>query len=75
MKIRYSTKSAGLKIYFDEILHLNIVDISDLTAVQSWKAGENNYWIQYYMAKGNDIKSQYNDIEKWKSILDIIDKI
>lgn len=48
----------------------------ELIGVQSWIEGDNDdkYCIEYY-TKSNTILCEYDDISKWKDILNMLDKI
>lgn len=72
MKITSDSKGESLKIYIDGILHLSLI-IQDLQ-IQSWRKTRDWFIIEFKTSKGI-ITSEYNDIEKWKSVLKIIDEI
>lgn len=73
--MNYNSKSEGnsLKIYIDNIPHL-IIKVKDLIGIQSWTLSRDNlYYIEFYFKDGSDFYSEYDDIERWKEILRILD--
>lgn len=60
-----------LKIFFGESLHLYL-NKDKLLGIQSWIYDE-KYLIEYTLI-GNTIESEYNDIEKWKYILKLLNE-
>lgn len=54
-------------------MHLRIKR-SKLLGIQSWRHGENNYFIEFTM-EGGVITSDYDVEAKWKTILNGLDKI
>jgi len=74
MQIKIITLDKILKVYFNESLHLTL-KLDDLIGIQSWIEGDINkkYFIEYYL-KDNSIQCEYNVIEKWLTILDLLDK-
>jgi hypothetical protein len=72
MKITSDSKGESLKIYINDILHLSL--IIDGLQIQSWRKNMNWFIIEFTTKKGVII-SEYNDIEKWKSVLSLVDEI
>jgi hypothetical protein len=63
----------SIKIRFGGILHVHLQ--RPIFAVQSWvQERQVKYTIQYTTA-GGDVTSEYDDREKWASILTALDKI
>lgn len=57
----------SIKIVFNGSLHLHVKK-SKLLGVQSWRYGDNNFFIEYIM-DGNTITTEYDDVDKFKFIL------
>lgn len=74
MKSSIQIKDNNIKIFIDGILHLSIKH-DELIGFQSWILGDDEkiYCIEYY-TKSKDILTEYNNFEKWKSILGLLDK-
>lgn len=73
MDIKLKIKGTNVKIYINDLLHLSFVQ-SEYRGVQSWKEGTNWYCIEYYFKDSKPIKCEYDSFEKWKTILELIDK-
>lgn len=77
MKNTYSLKilKKQVKIYINNIIHLAIKQ-DELIGIHSWLMGYNDdrkYCIEF-TTKTNTIISEYDEIEKWKAILALLDK-
>lgn len=64
----------AIRVKFCGLMHLNIKR-SALLGIQSWRHGDENYFIQFTMDGGAEITSDYDDVEKWKAILIGLEKI
>lgn len=73
MKITHKRQYEQLKIYINGSLHFYL-KLLDLISFQSWIHGENEYFIEFYFSNANKITLVYGTLEKWKKILDILDK-
>jgi hypothetical protein len=63
----------ALKIYINDILHISIKR-SSILGYQSWiNAPAGMYFIEY-TTDGREILTEYDDVEKWKSILKLLNK-
>jgi hypothetical protein len=63
----------NIKIRFGGVLHLHLQ--RPIFAVQSWvQEREAKFTIQYTTA-GGDVTSEYDDREKWLSILTALDSV
>lgn len=60
-----------LKIYIDDTLHL-LIKRDELIGLQSW-VEEGKFLIEYTL-KNQSILTEYDEIVKWKKILELIDK-
>jgi hypothetical protein len=58
----------SIKVYFGEHLHLYAA-MKDFIGIESWKDSPTNFSIKFAM-KGGSIHCQYDDRERWLSILD-----
>lgn len=67
-------KDNQFKIYIDDLVHL-LIKKDELIGVQSWILGDDTriYCIEYTL-KDKEILTEYNEIDKWKRILTLIDK-
>lgn len=74
MKITGERNYDSIGIYFDGILHLQIL-IDNHDGVQSWREGKGHYMIQLYRKIGKPIKLGYNTYEKWSKVLKLIDEL
>ena len=74
-KIELKINKKQIKIYIDDILHLSIVR-EELISIQSWIMGYDGYRKYHieYTTKTNTIESEYDNIEKWKKILKLLDE-
>ncbi len=77
MKNKYSLiiDKKQIKIFINDILHLSIMQ-NELISIQSWIIGYNSdrkYCIEY-TTKTQVINSEYDNIKKWKSILNLLNK-
>lgn len=68
MKIEVRSRFDAIEVRFNDVLHAWIVR-SKLIGVQSWRRGEQNYFIEFTCADGT-ILCEYDDPSKWKTILD-----
>jgi len=71
MEISAKTDEGKLRIYINGILHLSIHKTG--LQIQSWKESKNWYVIVFYTKLGK-IKAEYDDVGKWKRILELIDE-
>lgn len=71
MNTRIERKADSTKIYINDLLHLYIAD--RIVAIQSWK-NENTWWKIEIQTKHNTVLLEYDSFEKWKTILELIDK-
>ena len=69
--ITSKSKIGSFNLYINDNLHLSISK-NELVGIQSWVENA-KYSIEYYL-KDKDIITEYDDIEKWKTILKILDK-
>lgn len=74
-EIRYEVKIHNnfLKIYIDGILHVSIKQ-SDLIGIHSYKNCDSSYFIEYHTPT-KMIACEYNTLEKWQSILNLVDAL
>ncbi len=77
MKNKYKLiiSNKQIKIFINDILHLSIKQ-KQLVGIQSWIMGydaDRKYCIEYTL-KTSVVLSEYDDAEKWKSILDLLNK-
>lgn len=72
-KITITCDSSGdkLKIHINGALHLSLTTY-DLQ-LQSWKKSKTSYWIEF-TTKTGVILCEYNSLEKWKTILRLLDE-
>ena len=61
----------AIKLRIGGILHLTIKKCT-LVAVQAWETG-GMFYIEYSTTGGN-ILTEYNRIEKWKAVLQLLDE-
>jgi len=73
--IKIITKDNQIKIYFNDVIHLTLRQ-DNLLGFQSWILGDEHetYWIEYTMKDGVEILTGYDKIDKWKTILELLDK-
>ncbi len=62
----------ALRIYINDILHLNI-RLSELLGIQSWQWPA-NFFIEY-TSRGGTILTEYTNVDTWISILKQLDKL
>lgn len=74
-KIEGKIEDGYIKIYINDLLHLSI-KVSEYIGIQSWiyPGSTTPYNIEYY-TKSKKILTQYDSIEKWKTILTFINSI
>lgn len=70
---RVEIKFDSIRVYFGDLLHLH-VKRSKLLGIQSWRYGDNNYFIEFTM-EGNAIVCEYDDNEKFSAVLAQLDKL
>lgn len=61
-------------IKFNGLLHVTFKR-SNLISIQSWRQGENNYYIEYLFNEGNPLLTDYDSKEKWEEILKELEKV
>lgn len=64
-----------IKIYINDILHLAIKR-KELIEVQTWKNDTNQqsvYYLECSYKNGHKVMAEYNDYEKFKKIIQLID--
>ena len=75
IKITVQTNFTSVKIYFNDILHL-CFDRSKLVGLQSWVEGKDVYRYRIeYTFDDNVILTEYDDKEKFNTILKEMDKL
>jgi hypothetical protein len=73
MRPEVSVSYESIKIHFGGVLHLHLQ--RPIFSVQSWvHENQKRYTIQY-LTSGGEVTSEYDDREKWISILIALDKI
>lgn len=72
LEITASSDPIDIRIYMNNILHLILIK-KDFIALQSWKENDNSCKIEIY-TKHKDIILEYNSIEKWNKILELINR-
>jgi hypothetical protein len=74
-KSRYEVTVNGrtLRIYINEVLHLAI-DREKFIGLQSWIEEVDWFCIEYYYLGSDPILSEYDDFEKWKEILRLVNQ-
>ncbi len=70
-EITIDFKKGKLRIYINGILHLSIHHPN--YQIQSWKEAKDWYIIVFYTEMG-EIQCEYDDVEKWKQILRLVDE-
>lgn len=63
----------AIKIKFGGVLHFRLVR-SKLLSIQAWRQGDKNFSIEYTMVGGAAL-CEYDDEEKWKTILAGLDDV
>lgn len=71
MEISIKVEFGVIKIFFDDVLHLRF-NKDKLLGFQSWVYDE-KFIIEYYLV-GGSIETEYNNKEKWKKILKLLDE-
>lgn len=73
-KYKLFIEDKTIKIYINDTLHL-FIRADQLLGIQSWIEGydKQKYYIEFVMKNGT-VSTTYDDIDKWKSILDLLDK-
>jgi hypothetical protein len=63
-----------IKIYINSVLHIAI-KTEELVAIHSWVMGynETRRWVIEFTTKTTSIQSEYDYIEKWEVILNLLD--
>lgn len=69
---RVELKFDSIRIYFGALLHLSIRR-SELFAVQSWRRGAANYFIEYTARGGAAVLTEYDSREKFAAVLRQLD--
>jgi len=74
-KIKIFKDHRSLRIYIDEILHVEIL-IGNYNGLQSWLEGSKKkmFFIEFYFKQGNSIILEYDEFDMWKTILRLIDE-
>jgi hypothetical protein len=72
-KVTFERKYEQLRIYINGCVHIHL-KLQDLIAFQSWVHGKSEFYIEYTYLGGTKVTSGYTEIEKWKSILKILDE-
>ncbi len=74
MKCSVKNQDNKIEILIDDTPHL-ILKRSELIGIQSWIEGEEHktYYIEFYF-QTRDILAEYNEKEKWQSVLKSLDK-
>lgn len=70
MNYTATVKHGWFKIYINDLLHV-AVRIKDLSGIQSYFRGEEWFCIEFYTER--IILCEYNNQEKWKSVLKLIE--
>ncbi len=62
----------SIKLMIDDLIHV-VIKQDELVGLQSWVQGDEHktYWIEYSL-KTRDIITGYDQYEKWKSILELL---
>jgi hypothetical protein len=63
----------SIKVHFGEHLHL-YVPMKDFLGIEAWKDSPTNFSISFAL-KGGSIHSQYDDQDRWLSILHQLDSL
>jgi len=74
LDIKVTVKDNQIKILINGIIHL-LIKQDQLIGVQSWILGNdhNTYWIEYTL-KDREILTGYDEFDKWKTILKLLDE-
>lgn len=72
--IKITLKDGQLKIFMGGIVHL-VIRQDQLIGIQSWVLGDEHgtYWIEYTL-KDREILTAYDEFDKWKTIMELLDK-
>jgi hypothetical protein len=65
--IKVQTTFDMVRVLFGDTIHLMFAR-SKFIGLQSWMYGNRNYFIEITL-DGGTIQTEYDDVEKWKSIL------
>ena len=71
--IRVEMGHYALRIYINDTLHLYI-QRSQLGPFQAWRDGPKHFSIEYHLANGQKLLTEYDTPEKWKAILEGLDR-
>ncbi len=74
-KITCLRNNHNLRIYINEILHLQII-MENHNGLQSWLEGTNNFnfFIELYKKGQPSVLCEYDDKERWETILKLLDE-
>lgn len=72
--MKYEIDASGnfIRIYINGVLHLMFKQ-DEFLGLESWIASTNLFYLEIYL-RGLTIKCEYDSIEKWKSIIALIEK-
>lgn len=73
MKLTFQRNHNQLKIYFGEIIHLQL-RLENLNGFQSWIDGPKEFYIEFYFSDGSTIKSVYENKNNWIKVLKCLDE-
>lgn len=62
-----------IKIYINDLLHVYFKS-SNLVHIQTWVA-DSKFAIEYTFREGENLFSEYDEIDKWKEVIKLLDKI
>jgi len=71
-KYEVTTTGNFVKIFINGLLHLSIKKGKTIS-IQTWIMND-YYFIEYTLEGGETILSEYDEIDKWKSIIELINK-
>lgn len=75
-KVTILSSIESIRIYIDELLHLH-VHKSEYVGLQSWHQTDKDYTNKYcieIVCKTTSITVEYQDINIWKSVLQLLDQ-
>ncbi len=74
LKFTAKTDDNHFKVYINGLIHL-CIKTDDIIGIQSWMEPDetSRYYIKFYTKTAN-VVCKYNDLFKWKSMLQLIDK-
>lgn len=72
-EITIETDYASLRIKFGALLHLRVQ--WPLFAIHAWKFSDRKFVIEYVSANGATVTTDYDDVEKFKKILTLLDGV